>query len=90
MFGEANHQIQSLRYACSVEDVINLAGLQLQTVGNYDPIRHPAGYLCKGDRWHFVVPTAIRKQLKPAVWEQRIMESYKSHKGKSQRAARIR
>jgi len=90
MFGEANHYIQSSKYVCTAEDIVRLAGLQLQaTVGNFDPLRQGDHYLKQSDRWNYLVPEAMRKSLKPSLWVQRIMESYMSNKGKSARVSRV-
>ncbi|KAI9350904.1 hypothetical protein BDR26DRAFT_798193 [Obelidium mucronatum] len=46
LFGEAKRNIITGRYPCTVKDAVNLAALQLQaSIGNYDPMRCPSGYI---------------------------------------------
>jgi hypothetical protein len=89
LYGEAKHYVLDSRYITHVEDIISLAGLQMQIVSEYDPFKH-TGYIAKSDRWLYMVPAAKRKSLKPAVWIDRITESWKKLKGVTSEGARIR
>lgn len=90
LYGEARQNVLTSRYPSTTEDVINLAGLALQSQGDYDTLRHPVGYLSSSDRWHYYVPILLRKSLRVNVWEERILEAYSRNKGKSPILARTR
>ncbi|KAI8615367.1 hypothetical protein BC830DRAFT_1064468 [Chytriomyces sp. MP71] len=46
LFGEAKRNIVTGRYPCTSKDAVNLAALQMQaSMGNYDPLRCPSGYI---------------------------------------------
>ncbi|KAJ3380437.1 FERM domain-containing protein 8 [Lobulomyces angularis] len=90
LYGEAYQNIQSSRYPCTVEDIVNLSALQLQTHGDYNSISHTSGYLVEQDRWLYLVPLKMRKKLSAKTWGKRILEAYARHVGKSQTAARKR
>lgn len=78
------------RYICSVEDIVKLAGLQLQIIEGYDPLKHANGYLAKSDRWKYLVPEPKRKLLNQKAWIDKMMESWKSLKGITSQGAKNR
>jgi hypothetical protein len=89
LYGEAKHYVLDSRYITNVDDIVMLAGLQMQIVHEYDSLKY-TGYLAKSERWSYMVPPTKRKLLKPNVWIERITNSWKGLKGVTSGGARTR
>ncbi|ORY47292.1 hypothetical protein BCR33DRAFT_658199 [Rhizoclosmatium globosum] len=91
LFGEAKRNIITGRYPCSVKDAINLAALQLQvSIGNYDPIRCPSGYVAKNpDLIKNILSAKIVKKKTVWSWEKHIRNEHERLKDISTKRAQV-
>ncbi|TPX67839.1 hypothetical protein CcCBS67573_g07358 [Chytriomyces confervae] len=91
LFGEAKRNILTGRYPCTVKDAANLAALQLQaSIGNYDPLRCPRGYISKNKAlMTSLLSSRIIRKKSDGTWERIIMAEHKQLDQVSCRRAQI-
>lgn len=83
-YGEARQNVLSGRYPCSVEDVITLAALQMQTMyGDYDKNKHIIGFLSSSESLNEFIPFYHYNTKDPEEWERLIFDKYKEYTGKN-------
>jgi len=75
-------------YACSIEEVIKLAGLQVQAVyGDHNTSSHVVGFLTQNLR-NFV-PEHMWTMKKPVDWETVVLKEHSKNKGTQQEDAKF-
>ncbi|KAI9208087.1 FERM central domain-containing protein [Polychytrium aggregatum] len=84
LYGEAKRNVLTGRFPCTVQEAIQLAGIQLQIMqGDSDPERHPYGYLTQNDTWKQIIPFQHHRAMGHSKWEAHIGTEYAKHKGNS-------
>jgi len=82
LYIQALHSVIESEYACTVEDAIILAGLQLQVnYGDHNSNTHVVGFLSHNLK-NFI-PKQIMPLKKPTEWEPLIFKQHAKHIGKS-------
>jgi len=84
VYKQALANVNSSDYLCTIEQTIQLAGLQMQIVyGDYNPSIHVTGFLTTNDSLKNFVPKLFFPQKKAHDWEQLILKQHSNHKGMS-------
>jgi len=84
---QAQHSVIESDYPCSIEDVVKLAGLQVQIIyGDHKSGTHAVGFLSANLKQF--VPKDVYSQRKPNDWENLIFRAHASNTGKSEEDAK--
>eukprot|EP01101_Sappina_pedata_P013173 TRINITY_DN9454_c0_g1_i1.p1 TRINITY_DN9454_c0_g1~~TRINITY_DN9454_c0_g1_i1.p1 ORF type:complete len:362 (-),score=112.57 TRINITY_DN9454_c0_g1_i1:124-1095(-) len=85
IYKQANFDIISSDYVCTVEQAIQLAGLQMQIAyGDCVAQTHTNGFLTTNDSLKNFVPKTLFPQRKAHEWESVILKQHSLNKGMSQ------
>jgi len=89
IYKQAQYNVNSSDYTCSLDEVIKLAGLQMQIVySNHNNAVHTSGFLLTNENVKNFVPKLLFNTKKPQDWEQLIYKSHGLNLNKSQEDAK--
>ncbi|KAJ3290500.1 FERM domain-containing protein 8 [Borealophlyctis nickersoniae] len=86
---QAKRNVMTGRYLCTPEDASILGGMLLQgSCGDYDPLRHRAGYLMSDDFYKSVLPLRVHDVMKPKKWEALLQTEHAKNRGRTPQVLR--